>query len=321
MCAYPRVNGAYNCENEPLLGRVLKGDWNFQGFVTSDFDAVHSTVPSILAGLDLEMPTGVYFSSALELAVKNGQAPPERVDDALVRRFTVMIERGLFDRKPIERPRPESIPVLEHGVISRRIAEQAIVLLKNEGSILPLDATTLNTVALIGPYAVRTMSGGGGSSYVNPLYTIRPEDGVYSHMLSQKKLLVLDGSDIGAAIAAAKKVQVAILMVGDDEGEDHDHSLDLPEAQNRLIAVIAAANPKTVVVLKSGSAVLMPWISLVPALIEASYPGQEDGNAVADVLFGNSDPGGGCRLASRCHRRYAGAHPGPIPRAQRRGAL
>ena len=220
--------------------------------------------------------------------------PVARIDDALVRRYTVMIEHGLFDRKQIERLPIDSdaLPALEHGAVSRRLAEESMVLLKNEGNILPLNAAGLNSVALIGPYAVRAMTGGGGSSYVNPLYTVRPEDGIYSHMLSQKTLLVLDGSDIAAAVAAAKRAQVAIVMVGDDEGEDHDHSIDLPAHQDQLVAAVAAANPKTIVVLKSGSAVLMPWLSAVPAVLEAWYPGEEDGNAVADVLFGDADPAG-----------------------------
>jgi beta-glucosidase len=292
MCAYPRVNGAFNCENAPLMGNILKDEWHFSGFVISDFGAVHSTVASIMAGLDLEMPTGKYFSSALEQSVKDGQVPEARIDDALVRRYTVMIEHGFFDRKPVERSPNDSIPALEHGAVARRIAEQSMVLLKNDGNLLPLNTGTLRSVALIGPYAVRAMTGGGGSSYVNPPYTIRPEDGIYSHMESQRKLVVLDGSDIDAAVAAARKAQVAIVMVGDDEGEDHDHSLALPERQNQLIAAVAAANPKTIVVLKSGSAVLMPWIGSVPSVLEAWYPGEEDGNAVADVLFGDASPGG-----------------------------
>jgi beta-glucosidase len=292
MCAYPRVNGAFNCENAPLQQKILKDEWHFSGFIISDFGAVHSTVPSIMAGLDLEMPTGRYFSSALEQAVKDGQVPVARIDDALVRRYTVMIEHGFFDHKPVERSPNDSIPALEHGAVARRIAEQSMVLLKNDGNLLPLDSGTLRSVALIGPYAVRTMTGGGGSSYVNPPYTIRPEDGIYSHMESQRKLVVLDGSDIDAAAAAAQKAQVAIVMIGDDEGEDHDHSLALPEKQNQLVAAVAAANPKTIVVLKSGSAVLMPWIGAVPAVLEAWYPGEEDGNAVADVLFGDTDPSG-----------------------------
>ena len=292
MCAYPKVNGTYNCENEALLNKKLKDEWHLHGFISSDFGAVHSTMPSIMAGLNLELPTGQYFSSALEQAVEKGEVPVSRINDALVRRYAVMIEHGMFDHKPIAPSAAGPTTILAHGAIARRVAENSIVLLKNERQMLPLDPKTLDSVALIGPYAVRAMTGGGGSSYVNPYYTIRPEDGIYSHLLSQRKLVVLDGSDIEAAVASAKEAQVAIVMVGDEESEGKDHSLNLPGRQNQLIAAVAAANPKTVVVLKTGSAVFMPWLATVPALVEAWYPGEEDGNAVAEVLFGKSDPGG-----------------------------
>ena len=292
MCAYPRVNGAYNCENEPLLNTVLKQEWKFEGFVSSDFGAVHSTVASLAAGLDLELPTGHYFGRDLETAVREGKIPIERIDAALVRRYTVMIERGIFDRKTVERNAPQMIDARAHGAVARRIAEQGMVLLKNDGALLPLDVKKLQSVALIGPGAVRAKTGGGGSSYVNPLYTIRPEDGIYSRMQSQRPLYVIDGANLDEAVRVAKKAQVAVVMVGDDEGEDHDHALSLPETQDALIAAVAAANPKTIVVLKSGSAVLMPWLEKVQAVLEAWYPGEEDGDAVADVLFGMAEPGG-----------------------------
>jgi beta-glucosidase len=292
MCAYPRVNGAHDCENEPLLNGTLRAQWGFSGFVMSDFGAVHSTVPSMQAGLDLELPAGHFYAVPMAKAVADGSVPVASIDEALIRRYAVMIQRGMFGRKQIERIQNDTIPVLAHGAVARRIAEHSMVLLKNEGNLLPLDSQALRTVALIGPYAVRAKSGGGGSSYVNPFYTVRPEDGIYSHMQSQKTLLVEDGADIEAAVAAARKAQIAIVMVGDDEGEDHDHSLALPEQQNALVSAVAAANPKTIVVLKSGSAVLMPWLASVPAVLEAWYPGEEDGNAVADVLFGDTDPGG-----------------------------
>ncbi|WP_446743410.1 beta-glucosidase [Silvibacterium acidisoli] len=288
MCAYPRVNGAYNCENPRTLG-ILRGEWKFRGFVMSDFGAVHSTQPSLEAGLDLEMPTGKYFGDTLLAAVKSGQIAEGLLDQALVRRYTVMIERGLFARRPAP---PAPIPAFEHGAEARKISEESMVLLKNEGGLLPLDEREHGRIALIGPDAVRAMVGGGGSSYVNPLYTVRPEDGIYSHLESQAHLEVLDGSDIDAAVKAARRAKVAIVMVGDDEGEDHDHALALPGNEDALIRAVAAANPHTIVVVKSGSAVLMPWLDQVPAVLEAWYPGEEDGNAVADVLFGQSDPGG-----------------------------
>ena len=288
MCAYPRVNGLFNCENRPLLRNVLKKEWGFDGFVTSDFGAVHSTAQSALAGLDLELPTGIYFGDSLRKAVESGAVPIAAIDEMLVRRYTKMIQLGWFGPQPKRKP----IPVLAHGATSRKIAEQSMVLLKNEGNLLPLNRASIKSIALLGPYAVRQMTGGGGSSHVVPLYSVAPVDGLDAAMLSQTKISILDGNDIDAAVAAARKADVAIVMVGDDEGEGHDHGIELPAIQDRLIAAVAKANPKTIVVLKSGSAVLMPWLQDVPAVLEAWYPGEEDGNAVAAVLLGQVNPSG-----------------------------
>jgi beta-glucosidase len=286
MCAYPKVNGAFNCENAPLLNGVLKKEWGFDGFVLSDWGATHSTVPSALNGLDLEMPTGIYFDKELRKAVDAGEVPVSVLDEKLVRRFAKMIEFGDFGPQP----KPVPIPVLEHGAIARQIATQGMVLLKNEGGLLPLDATTLKTVLVVGPYAVRPNTGGGGSSHVIPLYTITPYDGLSAEL--KGRATVMDGSDIAAAAEAAKKSEIVIVMVGDQDSEGRDQSLALPAAQNELIKAMASANPKTIVVVKSGSAVLMPWIDSVPAVLEAWYPGEEDGHAVADVLTGKVNPSG-----------------------------
>lgn len=288
MCAYPKVNGAFNCENAPMLNGVLKKEWGFDGFVLSDWGATHSTVASALNGLDLEMPTGIYFDAELRKAVDAGQVPVSVLDDKLVRRFAKMIEFGDFGPQP----RPAPIPVLEHGAIARQIAAQGMVLLKNDGGLLPLDTKTLKSVLVVGPYAVRPSTGGGGSSHVIPLYAITPYDGLSSELGLQIHVGVMDGSDIEATAEAAKKAQLVIVMVGDQDSEGHDQSLELPAAQTELVKAIAKANPKTVVVVKSGSAVLMPWIDNVPAVLEAWYPGEEDGHAVADVLTGKVNPSG-----------------------------
>ncbi len=286
MCAYPKVKGLYNCENTPLLTDVLKREWGFDGFVLSDWGATHSTVPSALAGLDLEMPTGRYYGDALKEAVESGQVPVSVINEKLVRRFAKMIEFGLFGLQARSAP----IPVLAHGAIARRIAAQSMVLLKNEGDLLPLDTAHLRSIALIGPYAVRAETGGGGSSHVIPLYTITPYDGLASAVAARVR--VLDGNDIDAAVAAARRASVAIVMVGDQDTEGRDQSLELPGTQNQLVEAVAKANPKTIVVVKSGSAILMPWLADVPAVLEAWYPGEEDGHAVADVLTGKVDPSG-----------------------------
>lgn len=287
MCAYPQVNGAFNCENKPLLTDVLKSEWHFQGFVMSDFGAVHSTVPSAMNGLDLEMPTGKYFSGALKTAVQQGVVPISVINNMLVRRYATMIRFGLFDRHPGRSP----IPVLEDGSAAREMAEQGMVLLKNSSSLLPLNNQTVQSIAVIGPFAMHAKTGGGGSSHVIPLYTIEPSDGISAHLV-HRTFDVLDGYDLQAAIAAAKKDEVAIVMVGDDDREGHDQPLELPGTQDALVQAIAAVNPRTIVVLKTGSAVLMPWLHSVAAVLEAWYPGEEDGNAVADVLFGDVNPSG-----------------------------
>lgn len=288
MCAYPKVNGAFDCENAPFLKGILKQEWGFDGFVLSDWGATHSTVPSALNGLDLEMPTGIYFGDALHKAVDAGQVPVSNLDEMLIHRFAKMIEYGDFNQQP----KPESIPAFEHGALAREIASQSIVLLKNDGSLLPLDSTSTKTIAIIGPYAVRPNTGGGGSSHVIPLYTITPYDGLMASLGLQIHVTVLDGSDIDAAAAAAKRSQVAVVMVGDQDSEGRDQSLELPAAQNQLIEAVAKANPRTVVVVKTGSAVLMPWINDVPAVLQAWYPGEEDGRAVASVLLGEVNPSG-----------------------------
>lgn len=287
MCAYPKINGTYNCENDMLLNQILKKEWDFQGFVSSDFGAVHSTVPSAMAGLDLEMPTGKYFGDDLKAAVQSGQVPMSVIDDKLVRRFRTMMEFGIFDHPPAVKPIPEKAD----GARSRAIADAGVVLLKNSG-ILPLDPARVKKIAVLGPMAAKAITGGGGSSHVVPLYTVDPVQGIRDRAGSGVNVTFDDGSDTAKAASLAKDADVAIVMVGMVDTEGRDHPLELGEAQDKLVETIAAANPHTIVVLKTGSAVLMPWIDKVPALLEAWYPGEEDGNVVADILFGNVNPSG-----------------------------
>ena len=288
MCAYPKINGTFNCENSLLLNDILKKEWEFRGFVTSDFGAVHSTVPSAMAGLDLEMPTGKYFGDDLKAAVESGKVPVEVIDEKLVRRYRTMMDFGLFDHPP----QPKPIPAKEDGARARVIASQAVVLLKNTGGLLPLTAAKVKSIALIGPMAGKAVTGGGGSSHVVPLYTVDPLDGIRNRAGSGTPVTFDDGADLDRAAKAARNAEIAIVMAGMIDTEGRDHPLVLPETQDRLIAAVAAANPRTIVVLKTGSAVLMPWINQVPVVLEAWYPGEEDGNVVADVLFGAVNPSG-----------------------------
>ena len=287
MGAYNKVNGPYCCENDVLLNQILKGDWKFDGFVTSDFGAVHSTVPSAKAGLDLEMPTGIYFGDALKAAVTAGEIPESMLDEKLARRFRTMMSRGVWDKDPVRGPIPP-----EHADVALKLGAEGIVLLKNSGGLLPLQTNGLHSLAVIGPFAGRAMTGGGGSSRVNPILTVDPVAGIQKLVGSGVAIQEDNGSDVTSAAAVAKAADAVILMLGDNQTEGRDHPIDLSKAQNALAVAVLGANPHAVVVLKSGGPLLLPWVDQAPAILEAWYPGEEDGAAVAAVLFGEFNPSG-----------------------------
>ena len=291
MCAYPMVNGTFSCENGTLMNQILKGELGFNGLITSDFGAVHSTVASANAGLDLEMPSGKFFGDALKTAVQSGQVAMATIDDKLVRRFRSTMQMGLWDSPPVAAPISAALRQSD-GATARHLAEEGMVLLKNDAAALPLAASSLHSIAVIGPFAGAAKTGGGGSAAVNPLYTVSPVAGIRSRAGSGVTVSFADGSDTTAAANLARSADVAIVMVGDSESEGSDHAISLSGNQDALVSAVAGANRRTVVVVKSGSAVLMPWVGQVPAVLEAWYPGEEDGNAVAGVLFGDFDPSG-----------------------------
>ena len=288
MGAHNKVNGPHSCENDVLLNQILKKEWGFEGFVTSDFGAVHSTVSSVLNGLDLEMPNAKFLGAPLKAAVDGGQVPVAVIDEHLIRRFRSMMKAGVWDHPPTRKP----IPVEENGAVARRLAEEGAVLLRNENHLLPLNAHALKTVALIGPHAMRAWTGGAGSSKVEPIRQIAPLEGLQTRLGAGVTVTLDDGNDPARAAAVAKAADVAVVMVGDDQTEGKDHSIALAAGQDALVEAVAEANPRTVVVLKSGGPVLMPWNEKVPAILEAWYPGGEDGAAVADILMGDANPSG-----------------------------
>jgi beta-glucosidase len=288
MCAYPSVNGQFGCENTHQLADVLRHDWGFRGFVQSDYTATHSAVPAALAGLDLSMKHD-WYGDPMKQAVLSGQLSESVVDTMVIRRFTQMFKYGVFDH-----PRPVvQIPAAEDGAVARTIAEQSAVLLKNDAGQLPLRTAAVHSVAVIGPYAGAAHTGGAGSSAVTPLYTVTPVQGITSHLPAGAAVTYSEGSDPAAAARLAASADVALVMVGNKDKEGGDRAnLSLPTGQDALVSAVAAANPDTVVVLKTGGPVTMPWLAQVPAVLESWYPGEEDGNVVADLLFGQANPSG-----------------------------
>jgi beta-glucosidase len=311
MCAYNRVNGPYSCENSYLLNDVLKRDWGFKGFVMSDWGATHSTVAAANNGLDQqsghEFDKSPYFAGALEEAVKTGSVPQARLDDMVARILRTMFAKGL-----VEHPVKEggAIDFAKNGAVSRVTAEEGMVLLKNDGKVLPL-AKTVRTIAIIGGHADAGVLSGGGSSQVYPVgglavKGLKPDvwpGPVVYHPSSplraikaqapNAKVVYDDGSDPARAARVAAQADVALVFANQWIGEANDAaSLALPDRQDELVASVAGANPRTVVVLQNGGPVAMPWLAKVPAVLEAWYPGTSGGEAIANVLFGTVNPSG-----------------------------
>ncbi|HVV18159.1 MAG TPA: glycoside hydrolase family 3 C-terminal domain-containing protein [Pseudonocardiaceae bacterium] len=439
MCSYAYINGSPACADAYTQNQVLKGEWNFPGFITSDWGATHDTVNSANNGLDMQMPDDSYFGAALKTAVQAGQVPLSRLDDMVTRILTEEFRFGLFDRTPTGSP-SAVVTDAQHAAVAQNVAEQGTVLLKNTNSVLPLDTRRTKSIAVIGDDAgAGAQSSGGGSAAVVAPHVVTPFDGIkaragstvdvqyaqgtsgaalppvpasafgsglngqyYNDMtLSGDPVLtrtdpnvdfawgpnsavspgpgvnstqwsvkwtgtitapatgtytfsltsddgsrlfvngqqIIDnwrdqaantetgtvtltagqsvpvevdyyqngGDDIvhlgwqvpgqpslqDQAVALAKASDVAVVFASDFESEGSDlSSIDLPADENSLISAVAAVNPNTVVVLNTGSAVTMPWVDSVRGVLEAWYPGQEDGTAIASVLFGDTNPSG-----------------------------
>lgn len=311
MCSYNLVNGVHACESQWLLDRVLKGDWGFQGYVMSDWGAVHSTVRAALAGLDQEsgyvFDSQPYFGAALSEALAAGRVPAARLDDMARRILRAMFAAGVMDH-PIDGA-SAAIDFAADRLVAQADEEQGIVLLKNAGGALPLPRT-VKELLVIGGHADRGVLAGGGSSTVFPVggnaVPGLPSPGWYGPELflpsaplgaimgraPQANIRYLDGDDIAAAAREAAKADRVVVFATQWAAESIDVPLTLDGDQNKLIAAVAAANPRTVVVLESNGAVLMPWLGEVAAVLEAWYPGSGGGPAIARVLFGDVDPSG-----------------------------
>lgn len=308
MCAYNRYNGPYACESDFLLNQVLKRDWGYPYYVMSDWGAVHSTAKAANAGLDQQ--SGYIFDKKrffgpelLGPALKDGSIPMARLDDMARRILLALFETGVVDNPVAEAP----IDYNAHAIITQQDAEEGIVLLKNDQDILPL-AAKAQRIAIIGGHADKGVLSGGGSSTVfgrggNPVPGLGPQHfpgPIVFHASAPAAAIGRRGGDIrydpGTDATAAAKLaadsDLVILFANQWTGEAMDFPLTLPDGQDALIAAVAAANPRTIVVLQTGGPVLMPWLDKVPAVLEAWYPGTRGGEAIARVLFGEVDASG-----------------------------
>jgi beta-glucosidase len=306
MCSYNKVMGDWACENDWLLNQVLKGAWHFPGFVVSDWDGTHSTEKAAIAGLDVQMPGEEHFGETLKQAVTAGRVPLRRLDDMVHRLLRSMFSAGIIDRPPTPRSVVDPFRGLQDA---QHIAEESIVLLKNDGT-LPLNLAAVHSIAVIGAHAdVGVLSGGGsaqvdapGGNAISPTTPTKWGEAVYfpssplRYIREHARGAVVQfdaGTNAYSAAALAKTADVAIVFADQYMSEGGDApSLSLPDGQDELISSVAAANPRTLVVLITGNPVTMPWIDRVAGVMEAWYPGIAGGQAIANIIFGNVVPSG-----------------------------
>jgi beta-glucosidase len=293
MCSYNRLNGSYACENSTALAD-LKTGMGFTGFVMSDWGATHSTVEAANRGLDMEMPAGDFFGSPLATAVSEGTVSQARLDDMVTRILSALVRVGVLDDPPSGNP-SSVVTSPEHDGLAQEAATTGITLLQNKGAALPLDAN-VTSIAVIGsaggdnPYSV-----GGGSAQVNTRFVVSPFSAIQAQAPNSISVTYArgDGGSQDQAVAAASAADAAIVFAAADSAEGYDRdSLALASEVDALITAVAAVNPRTIVVLDVPGAVLMPWLDHVSAVLVAWYPGEQNGNAIAPILFGTANPSG-----------------------------
>lgn len=348
MGAYNKYKGEHCCHNRYLLNDILKRDWAFDGVVVSDWGGTHDTKQAAENGLDMEFGSWTdglswgasnaydnYYLAAPYLdMLRKGEASTATLDDKARRVLRLIFRTAMNTRKPFG-----SLNSPEHLAAARRIAGEGMVLLKNEGGVLPIDLGRAKTIAVVGENAIKMMTVGGGSSSLKVRHEYTPLEGIRAAAAGKAEVIyergyvgdvtgdyngVKTGQDlsesrseaqlIADAAAAARKADAVIFVGGlnksnhqDCEGDDR-LQYGLPYAQDKVIGALAEANPNLAVVIVSGNAVAMPWIDRVPAVLEAWFSGSEAGNALADVVFGAVNPSGKLPFTFPVRLEDNGAH-------------
>lgn len=312
MCSYQKTNGTYGCEHEYLLGDVLKREWSYPGYVMTDWGGGHSSAKAAMAGLDQQsagevFDSDVFFDKPLRADLKAGRVPMSQLDDMVTRILRSFIAVGALDHPP----QRQAIDGPAGVATAQRIIEEGAVLLKNDRALLPLQKP--KRVVVIGGYADKGVLSGGGSSRIDftmfggnavPGLTPTSWPGPVVYLASaplaglkqampQAQIEYVDGTDPKKAADMAAKADVAIVFATQWAAESVDlPDMDLPDGQDQLITAVAKANAKTVVVLETNSAVRMPWLNDVGAVLQAWYPGIGGGVGIARLITGEVSPSG-----------------------------
>ena len=296
MDSYNLVNGVHATQNNFLNLKLLKGEWEFQGVLMSDWDATYDGVAAVNNGLDLEMPSPKFMNAKNLLpAVQNGQVNEATIDEHLLRIFRTELRYGFTDRPQFD-PANSTYSIADRAV-ALRAALESITLLKNEGNLLPLDPAKVKLIAVIGPDAYPAVTGGGGSSEAHAFEPVSILTGIANLLGPGVHVFyspgIPDGPGQKELVAHADAVIVSVGFSAATEREGADRTFTLPPGQDALVETVAAINPRTIVTLTGGGGMdTRRWLDKVPVLLHTWYPGQEGGTAVAQILFGQHNPEG-----------------------------
>lgn len=362
MGGYNLFRGEHASYNPILMNQILKGEWNWDGAVISDWGAVHDTRTAVTGGLDMEFGSWTnglsngrsnaydnYFLAEPYLkGIQDGTYSTDELDDKVRRVLRLTFRTTMNRNRPFG-----SMGSDEHIAACREVGQEGIVLLRNQGNILPIDLGKTKKIAVIGENAIKMMTVGGGSSSLKARYEITPLDGIRKRVGNDAEIVyargyvgdptgeyngVVTGQNLEDPRSPEELRKEAVKVAGDadivlffgglnksnhQDAEDSDReTYDLPYGQNELIEAIAAANPNTVVINISGTGVAMPWVSKVPAIVQEWYLGNETGNAIASVLFGDVNPSGKMPYTLYATLDQCGAHKlGEYPGHPAKGAL
>jgi beta-glucosidase len=315
MTAYNLLNGVHCSQDDYLINQTLKNNWGFDGFVMSDWTSTYDGVACANGGLDLEMPSARMMNARNLLpAIRDGRVKESVIDDKVRRILRTVIGAGFFDRPQLRTDIPRNDPDNAHTALEG--ARESIVLLKNMKHALPIERSRIKSIAVLGPDADPAVYCGGGSAFTRVFKATSILDGIKE--LAGDRVKVLHSTNADDAVKLAKQADAAVVCVGFNqrpggrerdrnrgltEGEGHDRPFDLPDGQTNLIQAVAAANPRTIVVINSGGGVgWAGWVDKVPAVLEAWYSGQAGGQAVAEILFGEVNPSG--KLPATFEKRW-----------------
>ncbi len=303
MSAYNKLNGEYCGHNRHLLREILKEDWNFKGYVVSDFlYGVRNGEDAANAGLDLEMPFPRHFGKKLKKAVLSGRVSESKIDESVSRLLKQQL-RFLHSNNETEYDK-EIVGGDEHAALAREVSQKGTVLLKNEDGALPLIQGKIKKIAVLGRLADRINLGDRGSSTVRPPYAVTPFEGIKKRAGDSIEVIQYSGRRISRAKKIAEKSDAVVIVAGFTWKEEGEYirevkvggdrlNLDLLQRDVKLINAVSSVNDRCIVALESGTAIAMgPWIENIQAILMIWYPGMEGGNALADILFGDVNPSG-----------------------------